>query len=48
MLEIKKQPRSREIEVMRGLIKDRGSYLYYLVKAPESGAWPGRILRAAA
>ena len=33
MLEIKKQPRDREIEVMRGLIKDRGSYLYYLVQA---------------
>lgn len=39
MQEIKKQPRSREIEVMRGLIKDRGSYLYHLVRAArEEGA----------
>ena len=43
MLEIKKEPRAREIEVMRGLIKDRGSYLYYLVQAArKKGAdWEG-------
>ncbi len=33
MLTIRKEPRSPEIEQMRGLIKDRGSYLYYLVAA---------------
>lgn len=43
MLDIKKEPRAREIEVMRGLIKDRGSYLYYLVQAAKKkGAdWEG-------
>lgn len=33
MLEVKKEPREREIEVMRALIRDRGSYLYCLVDA---------------
>lgn len=43
MLKIKKEPREREIEVMRGLIKDRGSYLYCLVQAArEQGVdWEG-------
>lgn len=33
MLEIKMEPRGRAVEVMRALIKDRGSYLYCLVQA---------------
>ena len=47
MLEIKKEPRSPEIETMRALIRDRGSYLYHLVKAAkESGADWDKIARA--
>jgi hypothetical protein len=30
MLDIQKEVRSKEIEIMRNLIKDRGCYLYYL------------------
>lgn len=43
MLEIKKEPREPEIEFMRALIKDRGSYLYCLVEAArKKGAdWEG-------
>ena len=33
MLEVKKEPRAKEIEIMRALIRDRGSYLYCLVEA---------------
>lgn len=47
MLEVKKEPREKEIEVMRALIRDRGSYLYCLVDAAQRAGvdWEG-IARA--
>lgn len=47
MLDIKKEPRSPEIETMRALIRDRGSYLYHLVTAAkEAGVDWEKIARA--
>ena len=40
MIDINKEPRRPEIETMRGLIRDRGSYLYYLVKAAKEAGVP--------
>ncbi len=40
MLTVKKEERSPEIERMRGLIKDRGGYLYYLVQAAREAGVP--------
>lgn len=41
MLEVKKEPRAKEIEIMRALIRDRGSYLYCLVEAAKRRGWTG-------
>ena len=47
MLEVKMEPRSPEIETMRALIRDRGSYLYHLVTAAkEAGVDWEKIARA--